>query len=245
MRRTELQMSVNRLSNWSLIRRAVAWIFLLSIFGSLLLPAEVKAAKLDFTYRWADGPPVTTKNFAQNKTFYSCNWPRIEVFLPAEAGGQREVVLEYLWRNNRWLEESSATTYMSDNGGSPAQVAELEVQACENGDGNKWYSATFKYRIRVTEAAGLPSFAVKRFKVKFTPDPRFSSGTGGSSGSSGGGSGSFIGWNLEKVQDYLGYNPSTVDCSGSGRSVWWASNWWVIRQYAGYLVVSKSNGYCS
>jgi hypothetical protein len=120
-------------------------------------------------------------------------------------------------------------------------------------DDGTWVRGTWDYRLVVAPMTGQPNFKNIRFKIKFSSGSSSSSGgsssgggsSGGSGGSSGGGGSSYVGWNLENLQDYLGFNPSTADCSGSGRSVFWSSNWWVVGQYGSTLIVSKSRGYCS
>lgn len=73
-----------------------------------------------------------------------------------------------------------------------------------------------------------------------------------SSGTSSGGSGGMsctIGMNLERCEDLmgagLGQRLVTRDCSGRDRSVFWASNWWIIDAIGGIPVVSKSRSGCS
>ena len=74
-----------------------------------------------------------------------------------------------------------------------------------------------------------------------------SSSSGGSSG--GGGGGCYIGMNLEDCEDLLGVGIGgrlpTIDCSGRDRSVFWASNWWIIGSASGIPIISKSKYYCS
>lgn len=53
-----------------------------------------------------------------------------------------------------------------------------------------------------------------------------------------------IGTNVETCEDRLGLFPGErfpyIDCSGRGRTILWASNWWIIGVQGNYAVVSKS-----
>jgi len=55
--------------------------------------------------------------------------------------------------------------------------------------------------------------------------------------------------NLEACEDvfglFAGDRLTTIDCSGTGRSVWWASNWWIIGGIGGIPIISKSASGCS
>ena len=83
-----------------------------------------------------------------------------------------------------------------------------------------------------------------------TTTPRASAGSSsGGSGSSSGGSSCYVGMNLEKCEDALGLGfgdrLNTIDCTGKGRSVMWANNWWIYAISGGRPVVSKSRSGCS
>ncbi len=58
----------------------------------------------------------------------------------------------------------------------------------------------------------------------------------------------YAGMNLESCEDLVGLSAGdrlpTIDCSGSGRGVWWASNWWILYFEGGYPVISKSSLWC-
>lgn len=209
----------------------------LFVVGSVGIPVTgVDAAPLQFTYKWSDGPAVKTKNLTESKYEYETYVPTVDVTLPI-ANVSRQVSLQYSHKG-KWYDEQVLNTI---NGSVSLSVYPLYE------DGS-WIRGTWDYRLVVAPMAGQPNFKNIRFKIKFSSGSSSSSGGsssgGGSSGSSGGG-GSYIGWNLENLQDYLGYNPSTADCSGTGRSVWWSSNWWVVGQYGSTLIVSKARGYCS
>ena len=194
------------------------------------------AAPLQFTYKWSDGPAVKTKNMTESKYEYETNVPTVDVTLPITTAS-RQVSLQYSYKG-KWYDEQVLNTI---NGSVSLSVYPLYE------DGS-WIRGTWDYRLVVAPMSGQPNFKNIRFKIKFSSGSSSSSGgssSGGGSSSSSGGGGSYVGWNLENLQDYLGYNPSTADCSGSGRSVWWSSNWWVVGQYGSTLIVSKARGYCS
>ena len=207
-----------------------------------LASGTVNAAPLQFSYKWSDGPAVKTKNLTESKYEYETYVPTVDVTLPVTTVS-RQVSLQYSYKGKWYDEEVQNTT----NG-----VVSLTVYPLYE-DGS-WLRGTWDYRLVVAPMTGQPNFKNIRFKIKFSSGSSTSSGGsssggsssgGGSSGSSGGGGGSYVGWNLENLQDYLGFNPSTADCSGSGRSVFWSSNWWVVGQYGSTLIVSKARGYCS
>ena len=72
-----------------------------------------------------------------------------------------------------------------------------------------------------------------------------SSNTGSSGGSNAVCS---IGMNVETCEDRLGLFPGErfpyIDCSGRGRTILWASNWWIIGVQGDYAVLSKSPYEC-
>jgi uncharacterized membrane protein YgcG len=210
----------------------------LFVVGSVGIPVTgVDAAPLQFTYKWSDGPAVKTKNMTESKYEYETYVPTVDVTLPI-TNVSRQVTLQYSSKG-KWYEEDAQ---MTTNGTVSLSVYPLY-------DDGSWVRGTWDYRLVVAPMSGQPNFKNIRFKIKFSSGSSSSSSgsssSGGSSGSSGGGGSSYVGWNLENLQDYLGYNPSTADCSGSGRSVWWSSNWWVVGQYGSTLIVSKARGYCS
>ena len=209
----------------------------LVLTGSIgLASGTANAAPMQFKYKWSDGPAVAVKNMSESKYEYETYVPTVDVTLPV-ADVSRQVTLQYSYKG-KWYEED---VQMTANG-----VVSLAVDPLYE-DGT-WVRGTWDYRLVVAPIAGQPNFKNIRFKIKFSSGSSSSSGgssSGGGSSSSSGGGGSYVGWNLENLQDYLGYNPSTADCSGSGRSVWWSSNWWVVGQYGSTLIVSKARGYCS
>ena len=210
----------------------------LVLTGSIgLASGTANAAPMQFKYKWSDGPAVAVKNMSESKYEYETYVPTVDVTLPV-ADVSRQVTLQYSYKG-KWYEED---VQMTANG-----VVSLAVDPLYE-DGT-WVRGTWDYRLVVAPMAGQPNFKNIRFKIKFSSGSSSSSGGsssgGGSSGSSGGGGSSYVGWNLENLQDYLGFNPSTADCSGSGRSVFWSSNWWVVGQYGSTLIVSKARGYCS
>jgi uncharacterized membrane protein YgcG len=220
----------------NMFKRLVAATLVLT--GSIgLASGTANAAPMQFKYKWSDGPAVAVKNMSESKYEYETYVPTVDVTLPV-ADVSRQVTLQYSYKG-KWYEED---VQMTANG-----VVSLAVDPLYE-DGT-WVRGTWDYRLVVAPMTGQPNFKNIRFKIKFSSGSSSSSGGsssgGGSSGSSGGGGGSYVGWNLENLQDYLGFNPSTADCSGSGRSVFWSSNWWVVGQYGSTLIVSKARGYCS
>jgi uncharacterized membrane protein YgcG len=217
----------------------VATLVLTSSIG--LVSGTASAAPLQFTYKWSDGPAVAVKNMSVSKYQYETYVPTVDVKLPI-TNVSRQVTLQFSSKG-KWYEED---VQMTANGTVSLTVNPLY-------DDSTWLRGTWDYRLVVAPMTGQPNFKNIRFKIKFSSGSSTSSGgsssgggsSGGSGGSSGGGGGSYVGWNLENLQDYLGFNPSTADCSGSGRSVFWSSNWWVVGQYGSTLIVSKARGYCS
>ena len=191
--------------------------------------------KQTINWKWSDGASKN-RTISNNRYKSAENYPFLIVTVPPRRS-TRTVSIQALYEDDStgesvWKEENWAETV---NGVVRIQP---DPYCAENRD----CTGVFKYRIVVQQSGNAPQFKPANFKVTW----KSSSGGGSSSGSSGGGStGSFIGWNLEDVQDYLGYDPRTYDCSGSGRSVWWSSNWWVVGYSGSSLVVSKSRGYCS
>ena len=214
----------------------------LVLTGSIgLASGTANAAPMQFKYKWSDGPAVAVKNMSESKYEYETYVPTVDVTLPI-TDVSRQVTLQYSYKG-KWYEED---VQMTSNG-----VVSLGIDPLY--DDGTWVRGTWDYRLVVAPMTGQPNFKNIRFKIKFSSGSSSSSGgsssgggsSGGSGGSSGGGGSSYVGWNLENLQDYLGFNPSTADCSGSGRSVFWSSNWWVVGQYGSTLIVSKSRGYCS
>jgi hypothetical protein len=176
----------------------------------LISSGSVDAARQKLTYKWSDGRAVAVKDIPESKYGDYENTPSIEVTLP-DPTVPRRIRLEYQYKG-KWRVEDAETTVDG--------FASLDVYPYYDDD--TWLTGTWNYRIVVLPTEGQPKFKTVRFKAKFTPMKRSSSGGGSGGGSSGGGSGSFVGWNLEDVQDYLRYDPSTRDCSGGGRSVFWS-----------------------
>ena len=143
---------------------------------------------------------------------------------------------------------SAATVSVAAGKGNTSQI-DIDLLSSSSGVASATFESLkpatkFTYQITARNANGQSKTVTGKFTTPAAPK-KVSGGGGSSSGSSGGGSkGSFIGWNLEAVQDYLGYDPKAYDCSGS-RSILWSSNWWVIGYSGSALVVSKSPGYCS
>jgi uncharacterized membrane protein YgcG len=204
--------------------------------GSIILSnAPVQAAPLTFKYKWSDGRAVSVKNISKSKYGDKYGVPDVEVTLPF-TNVERKVKLQYM-RKGKWLDVYNDFT----------QYGEVSLMIFSVYDDGSWLSGTWEYRIVVLPKLDQPNFKKIRFKVKYSSGSNSggSSSGGSSSGGSSSGGSSYIGWNLEDLQDHLGYDPRTVDCSGSGRDVWWASNWWVVGQSGSAVVVSKARGYCS
>jgi hypothetical protein len=109
-------------------------------------------------------------------------------------------------------------------------------------------STKYNYKVTSRNANGESRAVTGTFTTPSAPKPAPRSRSGSSSGGSGSSSGGFgfslIGWNLEDLQDALGYDPPTTDCKG-WRPNLWSRNWWVIGVSYGRLVISKARGYCS
>lgn len=212
------------------------------------MATTVSAAKVkSVNWKWSDGGTKNGRTLAKSTFGSAERLPTINVTIkPRDI--PRIASLQW-WDDDdvTWVEEYRAQ--------SVDGLAILKLDPfCEGGT---WCNGSISYRIVIEPSGNQPTFTPAEFSVKYV-NAASSGGSSSSSGSSGGGSSSgssgsssgvsaaaFIGWNLERVQDYLGFDPRTADCSGTGRSVWWASNWWVISAYSGVLIVSKSRYGCS
>ena len=197
---------------------------------------ESKALKT-IQWKWSDGVAGGSRSISESRFKSASNLPSIvitikPISIPRIASLQYEV-------DGEWIEENRGQTV----GG------QLKMTVNPLCDGDVWCDGSYSYRLVVEPSGDQPKFKNFNFKIKFDASSGGSSGSssGGSSGgsSSGTSAAAFVGWNLEDVQDYLGFNPRTYDCTGSYRSVWWASNWTVINYSGSTLIVSKSRSYCS
>lgn len=203
------------------------------------------AAKRTITWKWSDGSRAGNKTFINGKNPGA--YPVVVVTIKPRAI-PRIVSIEAFYTNDdgggTWREENRA---QSVDGEVRIQPDPYCAENARNGD----CTFTGRYRILIEPSGDQPQYKPSEFQLTWK-----SSGGSGASGSSGSSSGSsssgggvsaafFIGWNLEDVQDALGYDPRTSDCSGWGRSVWWSSNWWVVGVSGGTLIVSKSRSRCS
>ena len=235
------------------MHRVGVWAKVFVVLGastSLLLTAtapQVSAAKVkSIVWKWSDGASKSGRSLSKSTFRTPERLPTVDVTIRPKSV-PRIASLQWWDDDDGWIEEDRAQ--------SVGGVAVLQLNPICNG-GN-WCNGSIKYRIVIEPSGNQPTFTPAKFSVKYVNSSSSGGGSssgGSSSGSSSSGSSSsgggvpaaaFIGWNLERVQDYLGSDPRTADCSGSGRSVWWASNWWVINAYSGYLVVSKSRYGCS
>lgn len=196
-------------------------------------------------WKWSDGVAGGGRTISNSKYQNSTKYPMIVVTIKPRTI-PRIVSIEGYYENEgggggTWREENRA---QSENG-------EVRIQpdpyCAESGE----CSGTFRYRILIEPSGDQPQYKRVEFKLSWrSSSSSGSSSSGGGSSSSGSSSSgvsaaAFVGWNLEDVQDYLGFDPRTYDCSGSYRSVLWASNWWVVGYSGGTLIVSKSRSYCS
>jgi hypothetical protein len=201
---------------------------------------EAKALKT-IQWKWSDGVAGGSRTLSKSKFKSASNLPLIvltikPISIPRIASLQYE-------NDGEWIEENRGQTV----GG------QLQLPVSPMCDGDVWCNGSYSYRLVIEPSGDQPKYKNFNFKIKFDSSSSGSSGSssggssgGSSSGSSGGTSAAaFVGWNLEDVQDYLGFDPRTYDCSGSSRSVFWASNWWVVSYSGSTLIVSKSRGYCS
>lgn len=218
----------------------------LTIFALLLFlfvsPVEA-VAKKSVSWKWSDGVAAGSRSIAKSKYRSSDQVPAIVVTIKPKAIA-RIASLQYLTDDGEWAEEYRA---QSESGQTKLYLNPM----CDSG----WCDGVITYRIVIEPSGDQPTYKPSQFKITYSNSSGSTSSGGSSSGSSSGGSSSgsssgvsgayFIGWNLEDVQDFVGFDPRTADCSGLGRSVWWASNWWVVNSYSGVLVVSKSPYRCS
>jgi uncharacterized membrane protein YgcG len=197
---------------------------------------EAKAPKT-IQWKWSDGVAGGTRSLSKSKFKSAANLPSI-VITVKPISIPRIVSLQYK-NDGEWIEENRGQTV----GG---QIKLTVNPLC---DGDVWCNGSYSYRLVLEPSGNQPKYKNFDFSIKFDSSSSGSSGSS-SSGSSGGSSSgtsasSFVGWNLEDVQDYLGFDPTTYDCSGSYRSVFWASNWTVVGYSGSTLIVSKSRSYCS
>lgn len=227
-------------------------VFLVLISSVMFQPSAVSAygavngyvvarAPKTIQWKWSDGVAGGSRSLTKSKYKFSSNLPLIVVTIkprsiPRIASLQYEV-------DGEWREENRGQSV-------DGQVKMGVNPLC---DGDVWCSGSFNYRLVIEPSGDQPKYKNFTFKITYGSSSSGSSGSS-SSGSSGGSSdgsssgasaAAFVGWNLEDVQDYLGFDPRTYDCSGSYRSVWWASNWWVVGYSGGTLIISKSRSYCS
>ena len=191
-------------------------------------------------WKWSDGVAGGSRSLSKSKFKSASNLPLIVVTIKP-ISIPRIASLQYE-SDGEWVEENRGQTV----GG------QLKIPINPFCQGDVWCNGSYSYRLVIEPSGDQPKYKNFNFKINFDSSSSGSSGSssgssgGSSSGSSGGTSAAaFVGWNLEDVQDYLGFDPRTYDCSGSSRSVFWASNWWVVSYSGSTLIVSKSRGYCS
>jgi len=226
-----------------MLKKISSLVFAFSLALPWVAAGPVDAAALKkISWKWSDGVAGGSRTLSQSKYKSASNLPTIDVTIKPRAI-PRIASLQY-WNGDEWIEENRG---QSVNG----KVSFVPDPMCDGG----WCNGSFSYRLIIEPSGDQPKFSPSEFTLTFQSSRSSSSSGGNSSGGSSSGSSSsggggvsaayFIGWNLEDVQDYLGYDPRTSDCSGWGRSVWWSSNWWVINAYNGVLIVSKSRSSCS
>ena len=191
-------------------------------------------------WKWSDGVAGGSRSLSKSKFKSASNLPLIVVTIKP-ISIPRIASLQYE-SDGEWVEENRGQTV----GG------QLKMPVNPFCQGDVWCNGSYSYRLVIEPSGDQPKYKNFNFKINFDSSSSGSSGSssgssgGSSSGSSGGTSAAaFVGWNLEDVQDYLGFDPRTYDCSGSYRSVLWASNWTVVGYSGSTLIVSKSRGYCS
>ena len=192
-------------------------------------------------WKWSDGVAGGSRSLSKSKFKSASNLPLIVVTIKP-ISIPRIASLQYE-NDGEWVEENRGQTV----GG------QLKIPISPFCEGDVWCSGSYSYRLVIEPSGDQPKYKNFTFTINFGSSSSGSSGSssggssgGSSSGSSGGTSAAaFVGWNLEDVQDYLGYDPRTYDCSGSYRSVLCASNWTVVGYSGSTLIVSKSRGYCS
>jgi len=223
--------------------RAISFLTIFAILIVFFVSPADATAKKTISWKWSDGVAAGSRSIAKSKYGSADQVPAIVVTIKPKTIA-RIASLQYLSDGGDWVEEFRA---QSDGGQTKLYLNPM----CNAG----WCSSAVTYRIVIESSGDQPTYKPSQFKITYSNSSGSSSSGGSSSGSSSGGSSSgsssgvsgayFIGWNLEDVQDFLGFDPRTTDCAGMGRSVWWASNWWVVDSYSGVLVVSKSKYRCS
>ena len=125
---------------------------------------------------------------------------------------------------------------------------QLSKYAISPTDPSEWFSLKPKTVYYVKVKAEGPNGSSETEFTTFTsaslppkPAPPSGGGGGGGGGSSGG---CYAGMNWDSCISRLGYEPYSYDCTGYGRGVWWASNWWILFFSGGVPVLSKSAYYC-
>lgn len=227
-----------------MFKRISSLVVAVSLGLSCVAAGTANAAALKkISWKWSDGVAAGNRTFTSGKYKSGDDYPSLVITIKPRSI-PRIVSISWLNENSVWREQNRAQSV----DGVVTIQPDLDCYGT-------WFpcSGTQEYRIEIEPSGDQPKYKPVSFKITYSSSRSSSSGSssgGSSSGSSSSGSGGvsaayFIGWNLESVQDYLGYNPRTSDCSGWGRSVWWSSNWWVISAYNGVLIVSKSRSRCS
>ena len=227
-----------------MLKKISSTLLVLSLAFSWAGSSPVDAAVTKrISWKWSDGVAAGSRNFASGKYKSGDDYPLLVITIKPRSI-PRIVSISWLNGNSVWREMNRAQSV----DGVVTIRPDLDCY-------DYWFpcGGTQEYRIEIEPSGDQPKYKPVSFTITYSSSRSSSSGSssgGSSSGSSSSGSGGvsaayFIGWNLEEVQDYLGYDPRTSDCSGWGRSVWWSSNWWVIGAYGGTLIVSKSRSGCS
>jgi len=112
--------------------------------------------------------------------------------------------------------------------------------------------ARTRYTLKVVAMNANGMVESKKFTVTTPSMPRSTGGGSVSSGGGGGGAQTGVfcppGTNLERCEDLnnkgLAERLPTIDCTGAGRSVLWARNWWIRGVSGGRYVISKDRSRC-
>jgi len=221
-----------QMGDWFVKKYHIILLFsLVPFMGVVTGPTSVSAQPLigvvqkTIQWKWSDGVNSGSRSISKTKFKNAANVPTINLVIKP-LNIPRIASLQWSDEDGEWWEENRGQSV-----GGKLSLAINPI--C----GDTWCSGKIKYRLIIEASGNQPTYKSSVFTISF------SSSSGGSSG--GTSAAAFIGWNLESVQEYLGYDPSTYDCSGSYRSVWWASNWWVVSVSGTTLIVSKSQYGCS
>ena len=156
-------------------------------------------------------------------------------------------------------EEGTHTSFVEKVWSESEEIPEATLKRWRENDGfghtykHTFLPASYVFSVTLTDDAGRTATDSCTWEHPGAPpattSPPVRSGGSGGSGASSGRSSCSVGMNLEKCEDALGLGFGdrlpTIDCSGGGRGVWNARNWWSIDIRFGTATISKSRSGCS